>query len=47
MPGPLTTAPVPAPSTVTSEKFIDGLPMNPATNRLTGLSYRVCGVPTC
>ena len=28
-------------------KFIDGLPMNPATNLFFGLSYRSCGVPTC
>ncbi len=28
-------------------KFIDGEPMKPATNRLTGLSKRFCGVSTC
>ncbi len=28
-------------------KFIDGLPMKPATKRLAGESYSVCGVPTC
>ena len=33
--------------TGTSTKFIDGLPMKPATNRFFGLSYRSCGVPTC
>ena len=31
----------------TSVKFIDGLPMNPATKRLIGVSYSTCGVPTC
>jgi len=28
-------------------KFIAGEPMNPATNRFTGASYRYCGVSTC
>ena len=28
----------PEPSTVTSTKFIDGLPMKPATKRLSGVS---------
>jgi hypothetical protein len=28
-------------------KFIDGLPMKPATKRLIGSSYSACGVPTC
>ena len=30
-----------------SKKFIEGEPMNPATNTLTGLSYSTCGVSNC
>ncbi len=37
----------PDPLIVTSTKFIAGLPMKPATKRLTGWSYSCCGVPTC
>ena len=28
-------------------KFIAGEPMNPPTKRLTGRSYRTCGLSTC
>jgi hypothetical protein len=37
-PGPTSRAAAPAESNVTSRKFIDGLPMNPATKRLDGVS---------
>ena len=39
----------PSPSTQqsASTKFICGDPINPATNRLFGLSYNTCGVSTC
>ena len=46
-PAPTSFASAPLPSSVTSMKFIDGLPMKPATKRLAGESYSVCGVPTC
>ena len=29
------------------KKFIDGEPMNPATNKLSGLSYKLWGVSSC
>ena len=32
---------------VAGKKFIDGEPMNPATNRLAGLLYSSSGVPIC
>jgi hypothetical protein len=46
-PAPTSFALSPEPSRFTSMKFIDGLPMKPATKRLAGESYSVCGVPTC
>ena len=46
-PLPVRTAASPVPDAVTVAKFIAGLPMKPATNRLTGLSYSSWGVPTC
>jgi hypothetical protein len=37
-PGPTSRGAPPAESKVTSMKFIDGLPMNPATKRFDGVS---------
>jgi multiple sugar transport system ATP-binding protein len=45
---PTTACSVPfEPSSVVSIRFIAGLPMNPPTKRLTGLSYRSWGAATC
>ena len=46
-PGAVRTAPSPLPDSCTGRKFIDGLPMNPATNLFRGWSYSSCGAPTC
>src|SRR6218665_12250 len=46
-PGPGTGRPVPARCHWPSITFIDGEPMNCATNRLSGRSYRSSGVPIC
>ena len=47
MPANATAAPLSTRTSSASTKFMDGEPMNPATNRLTGLSKRFCGVSTC
>jgi hypothetical protein len=36
-----------SPSSSPGRKFIDGEPMKPATNRLTGCAYNSLGGPTC
>ena len=36
-----------SPSSRAGRKFIDGDPMNPATNRFWGFSYRFFGLSTC
>ena len=42
-----TVAPSPATETAPSSRFIDGEPMNAATNRLAGSAYRTSGSSTC
>jgi len=37
----------PTPTALLGTRFIDGEPMNAATNRLAGFVYSFCGVPIC
>ena len=44
---PRSTVTPPFAETVASSRFIGGVPMNPATKRFSGRSYRRCGASTC